>query len=169
MAWVKCEIRVLEILDRINNQLLVLKSILPGELVPLFSYVNLALPVSCPLDQVAVLHLSCSVAQLCPTVCDPTDCNPPGSSVHGILQARILEWVAISFTGNLPYPGIKPGSLASLELADGFFTTVLPGKPFFQLESESCSVVSNCLWPRGLYHPWNSPGQNTGVGSLSLF
>ena len=38
------------------------------------------------------------VAQSCPTVCDPMDCNPPGSSVHGILQARILEWVAISFS-----------------------------------------------------------------------
>ena len=35
------------------------------------------------------------VAQLCPTLCDPLDCNPPGSSVHGIFQARILEWVAI--------------------------------------------------------------------------
>ena len=33
--------------------------------------------------------------QLCPTLCDPMDCSPPGSSVHGILQARILEWVAI--------------------------------------------------------------------------
>ena len=36
------------------------------------------------------------VAQLCPTLCDPADCSPPGSSVNGILQARILEWVAIS-------------------------------------------------------------------------
>ena len=35
-------------------------------------------------------------------------------------------------------------------------------------ESESCSVVSDSLWPHGLYSPWNSPGQNTGVGSLSL-
>ena len=38
----------------------------------------------------------CSVTQLCPILCNPTDCSPPGSSVHGILQARILEWVAIS-------------------------------------------------------------------------
>ena len=38
------------------------------------------------------------VAQLCPTLCDPMDCNLPGSSVHGIFQARILEWVAISFS-----------------------------------------------------------------------
>ena len=38
----------------------------------------------------------CLVAQSCPTLGDPTDCNPQSSSVHGILQARILEWVAIS-------------------------------------------------------------------------
>ena len=38
------------------------------------------------------------VTQSCPTVCDPVDCSLPGSSVHGILQARILEWVAISFS-----------------------------------------------------------------------
>ena len=38
------------------------------------------------------------VVQSCPTLCDPVDCSPPGSSVHGILQARILEWVAISFS-----------------------------------------------------------------------
>ena len=38
------------------------------------------------------------VSQSCLTLCDPGDCSPPGSSVHGILQARILEWVAISFS-----------------------------------------------------------------------
>ena len=38
------------------------------------------------------------VAQSCPTLCDPMDCSPPGSSVHEILQARILEWVAIPFS-----------------------------------------------------------------------
>ena len=44
-------------------------------------------------------HLYCClVAQLCLTLCDPMDCSLPGSSVHGILQARILEWVAISFS-----------------------------------------------------------------------
>ena len=36
--------------------------------------------------------------QLCSTLCDPMDSSPPGSSVHGILQARVLEWVAISFS-----------------------------------------------------------------------
>ena len=38
------------------------------------------------------------VAQSCPTLCNPMDCNPPGASVHGFLQATILEWVAISFS-----------------------------------------------------------------------
>ena len=38
----------------------------------------------------------CSVAQSCPPLCDPLDCSPPGSSIHGTLQARILEWLAIS-------------------------------------------------------------------------
>ena len=41
------------------------------------------------------------VAKSCPTFCDPMDCSPPGSSVHGIFQARILEWVAISFSSDL--------------------------------------------------------------------
>ena len=50
-----------------------------------------------------------SVAQLCPTLCDPTDCSPPGSSVHGIFQSRILEWVAFPSPGELPDPGVEPG------------------------------------------------------------
>ena len=41
------------------------------------------------------------VTQSCPTLCDPVDYSPPGSSVHGIFQARVLQWVAISFSG--PY------------------------------------------------------------------
>ena len=48
------------------------------------------------------------VIHLCPTLYDPMDCSLPDSSVHGILQARILEWVAIPFPGDLPNPGIEP-------------------------------------------------------------
>ena len=50
------------------------------------------------------------VAQSRPTLCDPMDCGRPGSSVHGILQARILEWVACPPPGDLPTPGTEPGS-----------------------------------------------------------
>ena len=47
------------------------------------------------------------VAQSCLTLCNPMVCSLPGSSVHGILQAKILEWVAIPFPGDLSDPGIK--------------------------------------------------------------
>ena len=50
---------------------------------------------------------------------NPMDRSPPGSSVHGILQARIMEWAAISFSRHLPNPGIKP---TSPELAGRSFT-----------------------------------------------
>ena len=46
--------------------------------------------------------------------------------------------------------------------------TINDDKHFFTMESESHSVVSNSLWPHGLYSPWNPPGQNTGVGSCSI-
>ena len=82
----------------------------------------------------------CLVAQLCPTLCDPMDCSPPGSSVHGILQARILDWVAIPSSRGpnprIPKPRIKPRSPALQ--ADSLLSEP-PGKP-----------------------------KNTGVGSLSL-
>ena len=50
------------------------------------------------------------VTQSRPTLSDPLDCSLPGSCVHGIFQARVLEWVAISFSRELPDPGIEPRS-----------------------------------------------------------
>ena len=77
-----------------------------------------------------------SARSLSGSLCNPMDDSFPGSSVHGILQARILEWVAIPFSGagGLPYPGIEPAAAA---LAGRFLTTESPGKPFllFLLES----------------------------------
>ena len=65
------------------------------------------------------------VTQSCQTVREPMDYSPPGSSVHGILQARILEWVAIPFSrGSLP-----KGQTWVSHIAVGFFTTVPPEKP----------------------------------------
>ena len=134
------------------------------------------------------------------------DCSPPGSSVHGIFQARILEWVAI-FPGNLPDPGIEPRSSA---LRADALTSEPQWKPMENTSLHSASiglpvlgisykwshaidglaeqlpprsttsgllrcsrisipllmVVSNSLQPHGLYSPWNSPGQNTGMGRL---
>ena len=50
------------------------------------------------------------VAQSCPTLCDPMDCSPPGSSMHGIVQARILECIVFLSPGDLPNLGIELGS-----------------------------------------------------------
>ena len=54
---------------------------------------------------------------------NPMDCSPPGSSVHEILQGRILKWVAMPSFGDLPHPGMEPTSLMSPALAGGFFTS----------------------------------------------
>ena len=62
-------------------------------------------------------HLSLLVAQLCLTLCDPMDCSPPGSSVHGIFQARIMEWVAISSSGGSSWP--REGTCVSWLLCFG--------------------------------------------------
>ena len=48
------------------------------------------------------------VAQSCPTLFDSMDCSLPGSSIHRILQARILDWIAIPFSRGSSYPGIEP-------------------------------------------------------------
>ena len=57
-----------------------------------------------PFNQSVLKEMCAKSLQLCPTLCDPMDCSLPGSSVHGVLQARILEWVA------------KPSSRASSQV-----------------------------------------------------
>ena len=59
------------------------------------------------------------VSQSCPTLSDPMDCSSPGSSVHGILQARILEWIAIPFSGESSQPRDQ---IQVSCIAGGFFT-----------------------------------------------
>ena len=58
------------------------------------------------------LSLVSEVAQSCPTLCNPMDSSLPGSSVHGIFQAKVLEWVAFPSPGDLPNPGLEPRSPA---------------------------------------------------------
>ena len=72
------------------------------------------------------------VTKLCPSLCDPMDCSPPGSSAHEILQARILEWVAILLSrGSSPLRNQTQGSCVA-----GIFFTIWPlGKPIIFLES----------------------------------
>ena len=71
------------------------------------------------------------VAQQCLTFFDPMDCSPRGSSGHGILQARIPEWMPFLSPGDLPNPGMEPGSPA---LQTDSFLCEPPGKPVFVID-----------------------------------
>ena len=59
-----------------------------------------------------IFRMCAKSLQSCPALCDPMHCSPPGSFVHGVLQARMLEWVPCLPPGDLPNPGIKPRSPA---------------------------------------------------------
>ena len=71
----------------------------------------------------------CSVAQSSLTLCDPMECSSPGSSVHGILQPRILEWVATPFSRESSQPGDHACASCISGIARGLFATETPGKP----------------------------------------
>ena len=68
-------------------------------------------------------HVCAKLLQSCPTLSDPTDCSLPGSFVHGILQIRILECVAMPFSKGSSQSRTEPASLISPALASRFFTT----------------------------------------------
>ena len=85
------------------------------------------------------------VIQFCPTLCDPMDCSPSGSSVHGILQAGILEWVAISFSSRSSWPRDQTSISCRQppELQAHSLPTEPPGKPTCQCRR----------WDPGREHP----------------
>ena len=82
--------------------------------------------------------------QSCPTQCDPIDASPAGSPIPGILQARTLEWVAISFSSAWKWK-VKVKSLSRVQL-----------------------LATNGLQPARLLGPWDFPGKSTGVGCHCL-
>ena len=90
----------------------------------------------------AAAAAAAKLLQSCPTLCDPIDGGPPGSSVPGILQARTLEWVAISFSN--------------------------AGKWKWSRSVVSNSSWPHGLQPTRLLHPWDFPGKSTGVGCHCL-
>ena len=94
-----------------------------------------------------VVCLLLLVAQLYLTLCDPMVYSPPGSTVCAILQARILEWLAIPFSRDLPDPGIEPQSPA---LQADSLSSESPGKPFHSVTSSMYSApwcTSNYFLP----------------------
>ena len=80
---------------------------------------------------------TCLHAQLCPTLCSPMDCSLSAFSVHRILQARILVWVAFLPPRDLPEPGIKPASPVSPVLQADSLST----EPIFSSVTQSCPTL----------------------------
>ena len=101
--------------QRVNGSMLIL-----GFFFPSLSGISLNYLFIVLANGDIILWCASSVAQSCPTLCDPMDCSLQGSSVHEIFQTRILEWVVISFSrrSSLPRDQTRGSSLAS-----GFFTT----------------------------------------------
>ena len=87
----------------------------------------------------------CEVAQSCLTLCDPMDCSPPNSSVHGILQARILKWVAISFSRG----SSQPRDLTLISCIAGEFLL-----PLSYQESPSYLLKRSFIQPQVTTHCW---------------
>ena len=128
------------------------------------------------------IYSCCLVDKLYLTLFDPMDYNLPGSSVHGIFQARMLEWVVISFfiyiciyiyTHTHIYAMIYSVSFAITQRTDLEWVLSYLESGYFAVKNENLSVVSHILqphwlWPARFLCPWNSPGKNTGVGSCSL-
>ena len=83
------------------------------------------------------IKILCVRVQSCPILCNPMDCGPPGASVHGISQARILEWAAIWLSRNIFDPGIETSSLAPPTLEGAFFINCTT--------QEACSIIINSL------------------------
>ena len=84
---------------------------------------------SLPPSHQGSLCLHAKSLQSCPILCDPMDCSPPGSSIHGILQTKILEWVAMPSSRGSSRPRNQTRVSCSSSVADRFFTNELPGKP----------------------------------------
>ena len=93
------------------------------------------------LDRVSCLQAKSF--QSCPTLCDPMDCSPPASSVHGILQATILRWLPCPPPGNLPNPEIKPRSSA---LQADSLPFELSGKPMELIESMKNTYIDHQIY-----------------------
>ena len=82
--------------------------------------------------------------QSCPTLCDPIDGSPPGSPIHGILQARTLEWVAISFSSAWKWK-VKGKSLSCVRLLATPWTIAYQAPPSMDFPGKSTGVGCHCL------------------------
>ena len=97
---------------------------------------------------------------------------PITKDVHIVWITNIF-WRTVIFLDTSVYVTQTIRESICIKFTEKFFTQNFLMHHFwkfyiYKIHSESCSVISDSSWPHGLYSPWNSPGQNTGVGSLSL-
>ena len=95
----------------------------------------------------------CVHAQFCPTLCNLMHSSPPVSSVHGIPQARILEWVMVPSSRGSSQPRDQTCISCVSCTVGGFFTTALPGKPREFLPPSNCTLFVESQCPEMLAHP----------------
>ena len=99
--------------------------------------------------------------QSCPTLCNPLDCSPPGLSVHGVSQARILEWVAMPFSRGSSWPRDQTCITCVSSTAGGLFTTKPPGKSFeahqFSSVAQLCPTLHDPGGPQHARPPCPPP------------
>ena len=101
------------------------------------------------------LHCVCAPPlQSCPALCNSMDCSLPGSLVHGIFLARILEWAAISFPGGSSWLRDQTRVSFLLYSAGRFFTAEAPGKSTFSSLNECFIAYEQGLWSQS----WNTGG-----------
>ena len=108
-------------------------------------------------------HVCAKSLQSCLALCDSMDCSPPGSSVHGILQARILEWVAMpSSRGIFLTQGLNPSVLCLLHWQTSSLPLAPPGKPSCRVRDAPGTQGRTGKVPRKR----SSGGQRYPLGSL---
>ena len=127
-----------------TTHLFILKNLLFYFIFHLFSVFYYLVPIIINIyfPDENVIHAAAKSLQPCPTLCDPIDSSPPGYPVPGILQARILEWVAISFSKAWKWK-MKVKLLSRVRLSN-----------------------PHGLQPARLLHPWDFPGKSTEWGNV---
>ena len=100
------------------------------------------------------------IAQLCPTLCDSMDCSLPGSSIHGIFQARVLEWGAIAFSNKILYITVNDSLSKKINRNPGIFKKLWKNKLYSY--TKTCFIFDGCF----LYTKVRS-GERQGVGATS--
>ena len=101
--------------------------------------------------------------QSCLTLCDPMDCSPPGSSVHGIFQQEYWGGLPCPPPGDLPDPGIEPTSLTSSALAGRFFTTSASWEALPHHTAAAAESLQSCLT---LCDPIDSSSPGSSVSGI---